>query len=179
LKIFLNKPSKRKNMEEKQKIEERSQRIIKLFSAAKGKNTKDIPGPIPPFTKWLNGKIREVRRGKLVVEFEVREEMANPTGLLHGGMQCGMMDDTIGMMSATLGYKGFLISIDFHVDYLGKVKVGEKVRVTGEMIREGRNIVHANAQISTLDGKLIATGNSNLLKTGYKPDYVKEIDKEF
>ncbi len=165
-------------MEKKEKIEKRSKRIIRLFNAAKGKNTKNIPGPIPPFTKWLNGKIVEVNRGKLEIEFEVREEMANPTGLLHGGMQCGMMDDTIGMMSATLGYKGFLISIDFHVDYLGKVKVGERVRVKGEMIREGRNIVHANAQISTLDGKLIATGNSNLLKTGYKPDYVKEIDKE-
>lgn len=165
-------------MEDTEKIEERSKRIVELFRAAIGRNTSKIPGPIPEFTKWLNGKIVEVQRGEIEIEFLVREEMANPTGLLHGGMQCGMMDDTIGMMSATLGYKGFLITIDFHVDYLGKVKVGEKVRVKAEMIREGRNIVHAIAEISTLEGKLIATGNSNLLKTGYKPDYVKEIDKE-
>ena len=34
--------------------------------------------------------------------------MANPTGLLHGGMQCALMDDTIGMMTATLGFKRFV-----------------------------------------------------------------------
>lgn len=164
--------------DEKKKIQKRSERIIRLFSAAKGQEIGGIPGPIPPFTRWLNGKIISVDRGFIEMEFEVREEMANPTGLLHGGMQCGLMDDTIGMMSATLGYEGFLITIDFHVDYLGKVKVGEKVRVTGEMIREGRNIVHADAKIYNMDEELIATGNSNLIKTGYRPEYVKAIDEE-
>ena len=103
--------------------------------------------------------------------------MANPTGLLHGGMQCGLMDDTIGMTTATLGYEGFPISIDFHVDYLGKAKVGESVRVIGKIVREGRNILHAIAEIYDKKGKLISTGNSNLLKTTYVPDYVKNTDK--
>lgn len=153
----------------------RSENMIKLFNTFKGKNLKDFP--VPPFTKWLEGKIIKAEYGEIGLEFEVRPEMANPTGLLHGGMQCALMDDTIGMMTATLGYEGFPISIDFHVDYLGKVKVGEKVRVIGKIIREGRNIIHAIAEIYDLDGNLISTGNSNLLKTKYIPDYIKTADQ--
>jgi acyl-coenzyme A thioesterase PaaI-like protein len=88
-----------------------------------------------------------------------------------------MMDDSIGMMTATLGYEGFPISIDFHVDYLGKVKVGEKVRIIAKVVREGKNILHATAEIYNMKGELISTGNSNLFKTTYKPDYVKAVDE--
>ena len=104
---------------------ERSDHLINLFNTFKGKRLRNLP--VPPFTKWLNGVINRAEYGEIELIFEIRPEMANPTGLLHGGMQCALMDDTIGMMTATLGYEGFPISIDFHVDYLGKVKVGEKV----------------------------------------------------
>ena len=157
------------------KILKRSDRILKLFNSFKSRELKDLP--VPPFTKWLNGKLIKTERGLLELEFEIRPEMSNPTNLLHGGMQCALMDDTIGMMTATLGYEGFPISIDFHVDYLGKVKVGENVRVIAKLIREGNNILHAIAEIYDLNGILISTGNSNLLKTHFVPDYVKEADQ--
>lgn len=163
--------------DDEKNIKKRSARIIKLFNAFKGRNIGDAPGPIPPFSKWLNGSILSARRGEIELEFEIRPEWGNPTGLLHGGMQCGLMDDAIGMTTATLGYEGFLISIDFHVDYLGKVKIGEKIRVIGKIIRDGRNIVNAISQIYKIDGKLIASGNANLLKTKFKPDYIKAVDK--
>lgn len=160
--------------------EKRSERMINLFNMAakSGMKIGQFSGPIPAFSKWLNGKFISAERGEVIIEFEVRPEMANPTGLLHGGMQCAMMDDTIGVMTTTLGYKGFLISIDFHVDYLGKVKVGEKVHVKGKTIREGKNIVHVIAEIYNTNGDLIATGNSNLLKTKFKPDFVDAVDKK-
>ena len=157
------------------KILKRSDRMLKLFNSFKNRELKDLP--VPPFTKWLNGKVIKTERGLLELEFEIRPEMSNPTNLLHGGMQCALMDDTIGMMTATLGYEGFPISIDFHVDYLGKVRVGENVRVIAKLIREGNNILHAVAEIYDLNGKIISTGNSNLLKTNFIPDYVKVADQ--
>ena len=87
-----------------------------------------------------------------------------------------VIDDTIGMCTATLGYEGFLITIDIHINFLGKVKIGEKVRVKAKLVREGKTIMHFFSQISDLKGNLIATGNANLLRTRYKPDYIKAID---
>jgi uncharacterized protein (TIGR00369 family) len=160
--------------ESNNKIKKRSEKMINLFKTYKNQELKNLA--VPPFTKWANGKIIEANYGSMELEFEVRSEMANPTNLLHGGVQCALMDDVIGITTATLGYEGFPISIDFHVDYLGKVKVGEKVRVIGKILREGRNILHAIAEIRDMKGKLISTGNSNLLKTNFVPDYVKTAD---
>ena len=158
-----------------EKIRKRSEKMIKLFNAFKGKNLGELS--VPPFSKWLNGQFIRAQYGMIELEFEVRPEMSNPTGLLHGGMQCALMDDTIDITTVTLGYEGFPISIDFHVDFLGKVKVGEKVRVIGKVIREGKNIIHMIAEIYDLEGRLISKGNSNLLKTHFIPDYIQTTDK--
>ena len=162
--------------EEEKNVQKRSEQMIKLFNSVKGINMENFPEPIPPFSKWLNGKIVGVKRGEIEIEFLIRPEWANPTGLLHGGMQGALIDDTIGMTTATLGYQGFLISINSHLNYLGKAKVGEIVRVKARVIREGKNIVNISAEIKDKEGKFITTGNSNLLKTQYTPDYVKAID---
>ena len=143
------------------KREKRSKRVLKMFNAFIGQELKNFP--VPPLTKWLNGKIISAEYGQVEVEIEVRPEMSNPTGLLHGGMQSAFMDDTLGMTTVTLGYEGFPISIDFHIDYLGKVKVGESVRVIAKVVREGKNIIHMKIEILDLNGKLISSGNSNLL----------------
>ena len=164
-------------MVEDENIKKRSVQMVKLFNSAKGINMEKFPEPIPPFSKWLNGKIVGAKRGEIEIEFLIRPEWANPTGLLHGGMQGALIDDTIGMTTATLGYQGFLITVNSQFNYLGKVKVGEIVRVKARVIREGKNIVNISAEIEDKDGRIIATGNSNLLKTQYTPDYVKAIDK--
>lgn len=166
---------KDKNIEPESKtiIDARSSKILELFKSIEGKPLEDYP--VPPLTKWLNGKIMACDRGDLTIEFVIRPEMANPTGLLHGGMQCAMLDDIIGMMVATLGYKGFLLSIDLNVNYLGKVKVGETVIAHSHVNREGRNIVHAEAELKSSDGMLVASASSNLLKTSHEPDFVKQL----
>ncbi len=157
-------------------IKKRSERVLKLFNAIKGNHIGEFPGPIPPFSKWLNSKLISAQRGEIELEFKLRPEMANPTGLLHGGMQAALMDDTIGMCTATLGYEGFLITIDAQFNYLGKVRVDENVRVKAKIVREGRIVVNFYAEISDLKGNLIATGNTNLLRTQFKPDYMKTVD---
>ena len=131
------------NIEKKR--EKRSKRILKMLNTFIGKELKNYP--VPPFTKWLNGKIINAKYGRVEIEIEVRPEMSNPTGLLHGGMQSAFMDDVLGMTTATLGYEGFPISIDFHIDFLGKVKVGESVRVIAKVVREGRNIINMNIEM--------------------------------
>ena len=164
-------------VDEKEETAIRSKKMINGFNAIIGMELKDF-SISPPFTKWLNGKIVSAAYKMVEVEFEVRPEMSNPTGLLHGGVQSAMIDDVIGMCTATIGLKGFLISIDFSIDFLGKSKVGEKVIVKAEITRDGKNIAHADASIRKNDGKIVSIARANLLKTNYKPDYVKQVDSE-
>ncbi|GAB4327575.1 MAG: hypothetical protein Kow0069_34500 [Promethearchaeota archaeon] len=155
--------------------EARSKRMVDLLNAARGTPLGQFP--VPPFTKWLNCKVLSAERGRVELELEVRPEMANPTGLLHGGVQCAAMDDAIGIASATLGAGGFLLSLTLHVDYLGRVEVGQRVRVVGQITREGRRVVHARAEIVDVEGNLVASASSNLLRTTRAPEYAGRLDE--
>ncbi len=149
-----------------EEIEERSRKIIEMFNSANGMNMENLPAP--PFSKWLNPTIISAERGSIEVNFKIRPEMANPTNLFHGGMQAALMDDLIGATTATLGYEGFAITIDLHVDFIGKAKVGEIVKAKTQITREGKRIIHAIAEITNQKGDVIATASSNLLRTTFK-----------
>lgn len=158
-------------------IDKRSKRMLKIFNSFKGKEFKNFHKIA--YVRWLNGTLINVERGFVELEFFIRSEMANPVNLFHGGIQCGLLDNAIGMAVATLGYKGFPISMDFHVDFIGKVKVEEKVKVQGKVINESRNILHAIAEIYDMRGNLISTSSSKLLITDLTPIYVREAENFF
>ena len=153
----------------------RSERMLKIFKTAAEAGVTMEKFPVHKFSKYLNGKIKSAKRGEIEVEFIVKDEWANPTGLLHGGMQAALQDETIGMTTATLGYEGFLLTIDMHVNYLGKVEVGETIRVKASLVREGRTVLHFFSTIRDRDDILIATANANLLRTQHKIDFIEKL----
>jgi len=53
--------------------------------------------------------------------------------------------------------------------------VDDIIRIKAEIVREGRNIIHASSKISSADNKLIAVGQSDLLKTQINRDYAKDF----
>ncbi|RJP75559.1 MAG: PaaI family thioesterase [Candidatus Abyssobacteria bacterium SURF_17] len=148
--------------------------IVQVFRASIGKKLEGAP----PFTEWLDGRIVSCNPGEIEMTFTVRPEMANPTGLLHGGIQAAIIDDLIGMTAATLGEEGFMLTIDLHVNFLGRVEVGRTVKARARFIRSGKRIAHAVCEILDEQGNIVARGDSNLLKTGYVPDYQKRPEDE-
>jgi uncharacterized protein (TIGR00369 family) len=152
---------------------EPSNPIVELFRANIGKKLEGAP----PFTSWLDGRILSAEAGAIEMEFVVRPEMANPTGLLHGGMQAAIIDDVFGMTAATLGEEGFRLSVDLHVNFLGKVKVGETIRARARVLRAGKRITHAVCELLDREGNLVACGDTNQLKVSFVPDYQKQLDE--
>lgn len=150
-------------------MNEETNPIVQVFRASIGKKLEGAP----PFTEWLDGRIVSCDVGEIEMTFKVRPEMANPTGLLHGGMQSAIIDDLIGMTSATLGEEGFMLSIDLHVNFLGKVPVGQTVKARARILRSGKRIAHAVCEILDEQGSLVSRGDSNLVKTSFVPDYRK------
>lgn len=150
-------------------MEEGLNPMLEIFRGSIGDKLEGAP----PFTDWLDGRIVSCDVGEIEMTFRVRPEMANPTGLLHGGIQAAIIDDLIGMASATLGEEGFMLTIDLHVNFLGKVKVGQTVKGRARFVRSGRRIAHAVCEILDEEGNLVWRGDSNLVKTAYVPDYRK------
>jgi uncharacterized protein (TIGR00369 family) len=154
-----------------EKSKKQGEKIIDLLKQAINKPLSKYP--IPPFTKWLNGIILEVERGFIKIQYNARNEMANPANILHGGAQAAMLDDTIGITCATLGYKNFLMTVDLRIDYLGRIPIDEDLIVEGKVVREGKTIIHAEAKTFIKSSNLVAVAHSNLLKVDVKPNYNK------
>jgi acyl-coenzyme A thioesterase 13 len=149
-------------------------RVLRSFQAKIGAT----PGPrAAPFSRWLQGVIRGAEEGSVTVELVVREEMTNPAGLLHGGVQAAMIDEVIGMAVASLGSDTFYVSLNLSVDHLGYAKAGDVIRAIARIHRAGRRIINAGCELSNQAGQLIARGSSNLLKTEMVPSYIQRLQE--
>lgn len=122
---------------------------------------------MPPIIRWLNLTIMAVEKGQVALQVVVRPDMCNPANLLHGGIQCTIMDEAIGMAVASLGSENFHVNTNFAVDFLGKAQAGEVVIARARVIRAGKNMTNVQCELVHPDGTLIACGTSNLYKTHY------------
>ncbi|MFX1503817.1 MAG: PaaI family thioesterase, partial [Promethearchaeota archaeon] len=80
----------------------RTKQILDVLKSSIGKPMPNVHKS-PMVTSEFNGKIVSAERGEVETEFIIQPKMTNPLGLLHGGMQCTLMDDIIGITVATLG----------------------------------------------------------------------------
>lgn len=119
----------------------------------------------PPFSRHLGGVLRMVEEGRIRLDYTVRPEWANPVGLLHGGMHCALIDETIGFAALTLGRRTFYMSVSLNVDYLGPAKVGEVVSADARIVHRGNRVLNAECEIVGPDGRPLSRGTSNLVRS--------------
>jgi uncharacterized protein (TIGR00369 family) len=155
-------------------MSEKTNPMLELFRAFIGKKLEGAP----PLTAWLDGRIVSCNPGEMEVRFATRPEMANPAGLLHGGIQAAIMDDVIGMTATTVEEEGFMLSIDLHVNYLGKIEVGRPVVARARFVRSGRRVAHAVCELLDEEGRVVSRCDANLIKANIEPEYSKNLPSE-
>lgn len=125
------------------------------------KPAKDSPSPVG---RWLEGVIRDLTDRSLTFEFEVREEMTNPFGVLHGGMIGAIADDVIGAAVFGLADTDVFASVDLNLNFLSAVEEDETVIAEATLLREGDRVIHAECEIRDESGETVARATSNILK---------------
>lgn len=128
---------------------------------------KPFTGSPSPFAKWLNGTVLAVDENSVEFQFEVRKEMTNPTGTLHGGVICGMFDDCIGVNFMILGTEYFFPTINLNVEFFSPAKEGDTVLVKTTVVKKGKAVINVKADMF-LSKKMIASATSNLVVSPIK-----------
>jgi acyl-coenzyme A thioesterase 13 len=137
--------------------------ILEYLQAHLGQRFSEGPSALG---RWLDGTLVAAEEGALTADFQVRDEMLNPAGLLHGGVIAAIMDDLIGAAVYTLGQQHLFVSLNLNVDYLYGARLGETVRARAEVVKQGKKIMHVDCRLTNADGRLLAKGTSNLIATG-------------
>ncbi|MGD0882683.1 MAG: PaaI family thioesterase [Acidimicrobiales bacterium] len=121
--------------------------------------------PRPPMAALLGMGIREVEPGRVVFEYEPDESVYNPIGMVHGGVVCTLADTVIGCaVHTTLGPGVGYTSIDLQVGYLRPLTVATGVVVaTGLVVKPGRRVAFARAEVADAGGRLLAEASGTCL----------------
>lgn len=116
--------------------------------------------------RWLNAKILDADRGYTKASFIIREDMTNPTKMLHGGAISAIADEMIGGTVMCLGKTVFYTSINLSVDFFAPAKIGDEIEAICRVVKEGRQIIYAECELFLVKKKrLIAKATSNLIRT--------------
>lgn len=117
---------------------------------------------INPVTAWLNPKLIFVDSNTMECEFEVRPEMSDPLGILHGSMRAAMLCDTLGILANHPGSEVSAITTGMTIDFIAKAFVGEKVTVIAEIIDKGSRLVYMSGTILNEKKQIVAKGSTRL-----------------
>ncbi len=130
------------------------------MEARLGQVVNDSPSPLG---NWLQGRLVALHEDGITMTFVVRPEMANPNGVLHGGIAAAMMDELLGASLFVMSGGRYHASVNLSVDFLAPARVGETVTVRSRILRRGRRLVNATCTLANEAGDLLAHATSNLL----------------
>jgi len=136
---------------------------VKMIAANKGvKLGEQLPG----FGGWLNGSVSEINEeGDIEVEFEVRDEMLNPMGVIHGGAVAAIIDEILGFqLFLKSAEDAAYVSMSMNVDFLRGAKAGEVLTAIPKIVRIGRLIANVKCELHNTAGKIVAQGGANFMK---------------
>ena len=109
-----------------------------------------------PLHRYMGVEKIHAAQGKATIELTVNENSVNPLGMFHGGVVYTLLD--MGCYSALVSelpdHEG-AATHDIHVSVMSAAKLGERVTVTAQVLKRGRNVAFMEAQLHG-GGKLLA-----------------------
>ena len=114
---------------------------------------------------WLQITLERIEKGNAVITTEVRKEMTNPYGNIHGGMMSLVIDEAIGWAVVSLDTEVHYTSLTLNVDFLYAIKQGERLRAESKVLRVGKKIINVECHVYDMKGNVLARANSNLIVT--------------
>lgn len=110
-----------------------------------------------PFGELIGLEVTEANDGVAVIRIEVRPELLNSHGVLHGGVLFSMADTSMSAAVMSLLDEAELCEpIEIHIRILAPCKDGTVTSVT-EVIGRGKRVMQLESRITDASGRLIAT----------------------
>lgn len=114
-----------------------------------------------PFAKLMGMKLIDMKLDEATFELDMRDDLRQPSGILHGGVTATLIDTAMAFAVRTrVAPEAATATIDLTVHYL-RPHIEGPLTCTAKIVRAGRRIFSVSADVfSQENGKLIATGLS-------------------
>ena len=118
-----------------------------------------------PFVRHMGMRITDLALGRATFEMTAAAFRLQPFNVIHGGNIATLIDSAaywacfLSMGSDDDG----LASVDLKLNYLAPARV-EVLRCSGNLIKDGKRLSYAEAEVRGEDGRLVAHGTSTLMR---------------
>jgi uncharacterized protein (TIGR00369 family) len=113
-----------------------------------------------PFAKLIGMRLVSLRTDEAVISIEMRDDLRQPSGVLHGGVTATLIDTAMAFAVRTrIGIDEATATIDLTVHYL-RPHITGKFTCTAKVVRAGKRIFTVSADVVNDDVTHIATAVS-------------------
>ena len=117
-----------------------------------------------PYFELLSMKIKDVGLGFSVLEIDLAEKHLQPFGLVHGGVFASIIDAAAfwALFYEIEDQNAGATTVDLKLNYLAPAVSG-KLIAKGRQIKLGKTLGYAEADVTDVNGKILAHGTSTLI----------------
>ncbi|MFE0518342.1 PaaI family thioesterase [Streptomyces sp. NPDC058954] len=108
-----------------------------------------------PFSRLLGTRLTGCGDGTASLGLDIREDLLQQYGFVHGGVLSYLADNTLTLAAATVVGAGVITS-GFTIDYL-RPATGAVLRADAQVVRAGRTRVVCRCDVTTVDGSGVRT----------------------
>jgi acyl-CoA thioesterase len=89
------------------------------------------------FSQWLGIEVIEIREGYSKIRMQVRQEMVNGFGIVHGGVPFSFADSAFAF--ACNNRNVLSVALDTSINFIKPVHVGDRLEAEAKEIHNGRS----------------------------------------
>jgi uncharacterized protein (TIGR00369 family) len=117
-----------------------------------------------PFGSLVGIVLDAVEPGRATMRLEIREELKQNNGVVHGGAIASLIDSTAAFaIIPLLATDETTTTVDLFITYLKPLRGGFSVG-TAQVLREGRSIIAVSVEVSDDAGNLAATALTTYMR---------------
>jgi uncharacterized protein (TIGR00369 family) len=124
---------------------------------------------VPPgFDAYIGLRVTEVTPDGVTAEFDVRPELHQPYGILHGGVLATVVE-TVGSISGATWYGGAVVGTSNHTNFLRATREG-RLTARSTPVHRGKTQQLWDVDITDEQGRLVARGQlrvANMTRTDH------------
>lgn len=116
------------------------------------------------FSEWMGIQVLEIREGYSRISMEIREEMLNGFGIVHGGIPFSMADSAFAF--ACNNRNNLSVALDVTISFMKALHVGDKLTAEASEIHNGRSTGVYLITLTNQKGEQVGLFKGTCFRTG-------------
>ena len=116
------------------------------------------------FIKYCGIALEDADCGWVRTSMQVKEEVINPFGYVHGGALNTLIDTTGGIVCWTVGCT--VCTLDLSTSFIRNVKVGHMVFAEARVIRKTEHVVFVEVKVYSDENEILSKASATFYITG-------------